>query len=212
MPGDVAVGRQVRDLPVSRNLRQEDVAIRAGVSREVVSRLERGQLAGLTVEKLRLISVALGAPQIVSLGWHMPELERCRDRLHAAIVEATCRLLRRHDWVIGPELGFNHYGERGAADVLAWHPGQKVLLIVEVKSRLWDLQNLFGSTDRKGRLLPGEARARFGGGRNRLACCLLCPTSAHIGTSSPGTEPLSRPPFPGGRSRFGDGSNNRSAP
>lgn len=175
MPDDVAVGRQVRDLRVGKNLGQAEVASRAGVSRQVVSRLERGLIDGLTIAKLRSISKALEAPPIVTLGWRGPEFDRNRDRLHAAIVEAMCRHLRLHGWEVGPESGFSHYGERGSADILAWHPRAEVLLIVEIKTRLWDLQDLFSSTDRKRRLLPPEARRRFGWNPKSIGLLLVMP-------------------------------------
>ncbi|HEX5826481.1 MAG TPA: helix-turn-helix transcriptional regulator [Candidatus Limnocylindrales bacterium] len=41
---DVAIGRLVRLTRVRRRLRQEDLALAAGVSRATVSRLERGGL------------------------------------------------------------------------------------------------------------------------------------------------------------------------
>ena len=141
----------------------------------MVSRLERGLIDALTIENLRAISKALEAPPIVSLGWRMPELERIRDRLHAAIVEAVCQHLQRHGWVPAPESGFNRYGDRGSADILAWHPRMRALLIVEVKSRVWDLQDLFSGTDRKWRVLPLEVRARYGWHPRSVGLLLVMP-------------------------------------
>ena len=85
MGDDVQVGRMVQDLRISRDLRQEDVAARAGVSRPTVSRLERGLIDGMTVGALRAISRALGMPSIASLGWRTLEIDRLRDRLHASM-------------------------------------------------------------------------------------------------------------------------------
>ena len=50
-------------------------------------------------------------------------------------------------------------GERGAVDVLAWHPARRAVLCVEVKSKLADLQDLLSTMDRKRRLAPSIARA-----------------------------------------------------
>ena len=131
MGDDVSVGRMVQAVRVSRNLRQEDVAARAGISRQTVSRLECGLVDGMTVATLRAISRALGMTPIVSLGWRSPEVDRLCDRLHAAIVERVASELMRFGWEIAPEHSFNHYGERGSADLLAWHAASGSLLVVE---------------------------------------------------------------------------------
>jgi hypothetical protein len=52
------------------------------------------------------------------------------------------------------EYSFNHYGDRGSVDIVAWHPVLQVLLIIEVKSRIVDLQDLASSIDRKARVVP----------------------------------------------------------
>lgn len=183
MSDDVAVGRMVRDLRVTRNLRQVDVAARAGVSREAVSRLERGLIDGLTVSTLRAISRALEMPPIAILGWRSPELERLRDRTHAAMVESFARLLVRHGWQLAPEMSFNHYGERGSADILAWHPERRALLIVEIKTRLWDLQDTLSTLDRKRRVLPAAIRDQLGWEARALGVVLVLPelsTHRHV--------------------------------
>jgi len=159
---DVAVGRQVQDVRISKNLRQSDVAARAGTSRQMVSRLERGLLEGMMVSTLRAISRALGMPPLVTAGWRIPEVDRLRDRVHAAMVECLNRRLQSTGWELAPESSFNHYGEHGSADILAWHPQGRALLIVETKSRLWDVQDTLVSLDRKRRVMPSEAQRRFG--------------------------------------------------
>ena len=172
MGDDVSVGRMVQAVRVSRNLRQEDVAARAGISRQTVSRLECGLGDGMTVATLRAISRALGMTPIVSLGWRSPEVDRLCDRLHAAIVERVASELMRFGWEIAPEHSFNHYGERGSADLLAWHAASGSLLVVEIKTRLCDLQDTLVALDRKRRLIPGSA-AREWGWRPRFVSVVL---------------------------------------
>jgi hypothetical protein len=101
-------------------------------------------------------------PPIVTLGWRTPEVDRLRDRIHAAMVESVTRGLVAGGWEIAPESSFNRYGERGSADLLAWHRRPRALLIVEAKSRLWNIQDTLMALDRKRRLLPGEVRRRYG--------------------------------------------------
>jgi transcriptional regulator with XRE-family HTH domain len=162
MSDDVQLGRMVQCLRIARGLRQEDVAALANVSRPTVSRLERGLVDGMTVVSLRGISRALGMPSIVSLGWRAPEVDRLRDRPHAAMVERVVSMLEASGWETKLEYSFSHYGERGSVDVLAWHAGSRAILVVETKTRIWDIQDLLFTLDRKRRLLPGLVARELG--------------------------------------------------
>ena len=64
MSDDGQIGRIVQDLRIARGLRQEDVAARAGGSRETVWRLERGLIDGLSVGALRALSRPLAMPSL----------------------------------------------------------------------------------------------------------------------------------------------------
>ena len=172
MADDVQLGRMVQSLRLSRNLSQEDVADRAGVSRGTISRLERGIVDCMTVGVIRAISGAMSMPSIVTLGWRAPELERLRDRLHASMVEEVAATLGPVGWEVVPEYSFNHFGERGSADLLAWRAASQALLIVETKTRLWDLQAMLNSLDRKRRLLT-EVCARDRGWQPRAVGVVL---------------------------------------
>ncbi len=61
-------------------------------------------------------------------------------------------MLRRFGWQTGVEVSFNHYGDRGRVDVLAFHPALAVLLVVEVKSAIGNTQDTVGRLDVKARL------------------------------------------------------------
>src|SRR5271157_5417481 len=100
MGDDVQIGRMVQDVRVAHNLRQSDVAARAGISRQTVSRLECGLVDGMTVGSLRAISRAMGMPSIVALGWRSPEVDRLRDRIHAAMVEEVAMIEHGLGWQI----------------------------------------------------------------------------------------------------------------
>jgi hypothetical protein len=120
----------------------------------MVSRLERGLLDGMTIGNLRAVSRAMQMPSIVGLGWRSPEVERLRDSGHAALVEDVARALIGFGWQMEPEYTFSEYGERGAVDELAWHPVYRAVLIGEIKTRIWDLQDMLSTLDRKRRLVP----------------------------------------------------------
>jgi transcriptional regulator with XRE-family HTH domain len=172
---DYQIGRMVRDVRLARNFRQEDVAARAGVSRETVSRLERGLVDGMTVGHMRAISRAMGMPSIVNLGWRSPEIDRLRDKQHALIVEAVARILVESRWEIVPEYTFSRYGERGAVDGLAWHAGRRALLISEVKTRILDIQDTLSTLDRKRRLVPELVRRERGWRAEAIGVVLFMP-------------------------------------
>jgi hypothetical protein len=50
---------------------------------------------------------------------------------------------------------FNNFGDRGSADIVAWHPATRTLLIIEVKTRIGDVQATASTFERKVRILPG---------------------------------------------------------
>jgi hypothetical protein len=64
------------------------------------------------------------------------------------------------DWVAEPEVSFSIWGERGLIDVLAWHPTRRILLVIELKTEIVDLNEMLGTLDRKRRLAVEVARAR----------------------------------------------------
>ncbi|HET7676281.1 MAG TPA: hypothetical protein VFK38_00350, partial [Candidatus Limnocylindrales bacterium] len=80
---------------------------------------------------------------------------------HSALHESVARDLgRRGGWVLAPEVSFSMYGERGAIDILAWHPARRALLVIELKTVLVDVQEVVATLDRKRRLAPRIAAER----------------------------------------------------
>jgi transcriptional regulator with XRE-family HTH domain len=157
---DVVVGSVVRAVRRRLALRQCDVAERAGVSQQTVSVIELGRLDEVDLATLRRVCAVLGIQISLAPRWRGPELDRLLDAGHARIVEAVVGELRSAGWMVEVEWSFSHYGERGAVDVLAWQPERRALAIVEVKTRVVDLQDLLGTLDRKVRValkvLPDE--------------------------------------------------------
>ena len=76
------------------------------------------------------------------------------DARHARIQNWLVELLRHGGWVVEAEVSFNHYGDRGRIDILADHPVRRVLLVVEIKTRIDDIQDLLGRLDVKRRVAP----------------------------------------------------------
>ncbi len=149
------VGSILRAVRLQRRLRQRDVAQLAALSQSTVSRAERGQLDRLSFDQLDQVAKALRVSLYLSARWLDGDADALVDRDHAAIVEWVVSELAGHGWTTEVELGFNHFGDRGSVDVVGWHPGTRILVIVEVKSRLTDLQATFAAFQRKVRIVPG---------------------------------------------------------
>jgi transcriptional regulator with XRE-family HTH domain len=156
----VRFGLSIRALRRRRGWTQGELAVKAGVSQASVSRAERGGAWRLTVRTLQRIAEALGARMALRLLWQGEELDRLLDAAHAGLVDLVIAILKRNGWEVVPEVTFNHFGERGSIDVLAWHPEYGALLIVEVKSVVPDVQALLAGLDRKVRIAPGLAAER----------------------------------------------------
>lgn len=148
----------VRTLRRRNRWRQRDLAEQAGLSRNVISRIERGALAGMRVDALSRVVRALDASLAVEVRWQGADLDRLVDRAHAAVQEAVVGRLRAAGWLAYVEVSFNHYGDRGRCDVVGWQPATRTLLVLEVKSRLGDLQETLGTLHMKARL--GDHLAR----------------------------------------------------
>lgn len=155
------LGRLARMLRVRQRLTQAALAARSGVSRRAVSVLERGQAHELKLGTVEAIITALGGRMDLRLLWNGPELDRLLDEGHAALGAAVKRRLERWGWLVKVEVSYSHWGERGRIDLLAFHPATRILLVIELKTMLVDVQALLGSLDAKARL--GRAVAeRFG--------------------------------------------------
>lgn len=146
------VPRAIRALRLRKGWSQDELGARAGVSRETISRAERGELAGVTTDRIERIATALGASIAINLRWRGEQLDRLVDAAHAALQQSVAQSLTRLGWVVRVEVSFNSYGDRGRVDLLAFHPLLRILLVVEVKSGLGDIQETLGRLDVKVRL------------------------------------------------------------
>lgn len=155
---DAQVGSVFRAVRIRRGQTQARVAEAAGVSRAAVSLIERGALEGTSLRLIRRVSGALGVSVAVEPHWRGAEMAKLLDENHAVMVRAVVARLTAAGWQAIPERTFNVWGEKGAIDVLAWHPDYRALLTIEVKTRLADMQDLLSTIDRKRRLAPTLAR------------------------------------------------------
>lgn len=157
---DQRLGSVVRSVRLKRGWRQLDLARAARVSRATISRVERGHLELLSVETLRRIAGALDVRIDMVPRWRAGDLDRLLNARHSKLHELVARMFRDQlrGWVLRPEVSFAIFGERGVIDILAWHPGRRALLVIELKTDIIDVNELVGGVDRKRRLAAGAGR------------------------------------------------------
>jgi transcriptional regulator with XRE-family HTH domain len=158
---DQRIGWTLRAIRIKKRWRQSDLASRARVSRWIVLRIEHGRLASVPIGKLRAVAAALDARVDAVVRWQGGDLPRLLNARHGRMHEEIARFFGAFpDWTAEPEVSFSIYGERGIIDVLAWHPTRRILLVVELKTEIVDVNELLGTLDRKRRLAVQIAASR----------------------------------------------------
>jgi transcriptional regulator with XRE-family HTH domain len=158
---DPMIGHVVRTLRVRQRWRQQDLARRSRVSTSTVARIERGQLSGISLARVRRVLEALNIRLDLIARWNAGDLDGLLSARHSAMHEAVAGVFRKLlDWEIAPEVSFSIYGERGIIDLLAWHAASRTLLVVELKTEIVDVNELMGKADQRRRLATKIAADR----------------------------------------------------
>jgi hypothetical protein len=123
-----------------------------GVSRELISRIENDRLDNVPAGKLQSCVQELGGYLRVEVLWQGERLPRLLDARHTLLQNRFVIVLERDGWDVRVEVSFNHFGDRGRIDVLAYHVGTRVLAVVEIKPTVGDAQDTLGRLDVKVRL------------------------------------------------------------
>jgi hypothetical protein len=172
---DVRVGLILRSLRLRLRLPQWRLAERAELSQATWSLMERGHLDGLTLRRIRGAFRSVGAEVLVEVRWRGGGVDRLLDAVHAELVAAAARVLREHAWAVELEVTYSVFGERGSIDLVAWQPGTRTLLIVEVKGSITAAESTLRKVDEKVRLGPPIVRERFGWQPMTTARLLVAP-------------------------------------
>lgn len=122
--------------------------------RSVVSVVERGHLDRIPFGKILSILGALDIRISHRIWWQGGDLDRLVNVRHARLHESVAGWFdgALPEWVLAPEVSFSIYGERGIIDILAWHPGRRALVVIELKTDIVEVNELIGTVDRKRRL------------------------------------------------------------
>ena len=155
---DEQIGRFVRRLRHRRGWRQVDVSQRARRPRSALVDLEAGRIGRLAVDAIRDFVEALGGRLTIEATSGASDPRLLIDAGHAFLQEHWKRRLERWGWLVRAEVSFNRYGDRGRIDLMAFHPATGILLVIEIKTVLWDIQALLGSLDIRVRVAPLVAR------------------------------------------------------
>jgi transcriptional regulator with XRE-family HTH domain len=175
---DAPLGRRFRALRHRLGWRQEDLATRAGVSRGLISLIERGRIDEVTTRRLRRVGRELDAEYVAVLRWRGGDLDRLMDEGHATLVGRAAAILRADGWEVQIELSYSVYGERGSIDILAWHAPTRLLLVIEVKTEFVALEATLRKHDEKARLAAQIARERLGWNALGTARLLVLPSTS----------------------------------
>ena len=158
---DQRIGASLRALRLRRHLRQEDVSVTADIPRGVAIRIEAGRLDHVRFGDIRRYARALGARFDGSVLWQGSDLDRMLNRGHARLHEAMAKWLTElGGWLIMPEVSFAYRGERGVIDIIAWHAASRTLLVIELKTRIVDINDLMATMDIRGRMASRIAEER----------------------------------------------------
>ena len=144
----IRIGRSLRAIWLRAGQRQVDVARRAGVSREMLLRIEGGAPDAVTVAGLDAVCRILNASLEIFIRHGGSDLDRMLNAGHAALHEVVARQFIALGWEIAPEVSFSRYGERGVIDIVAWHAATRTLLVIELKTEIVDVSALMGTVDR----------------------------------------------------------------
>jgi transcriptional regulator with XRE-family HTH domain len=164
-------------LRIRRGWRQLDVGIKASLSAAAIGRQENGILGSL--HALEVHAAVFGLRLDVRLLGRAGELTRLSDEEHAALVETAAAAFRQQGFLTETEASFSEWGERGRIDLLALNPRSGMLVIVEAKTQLLDLQDLFGALNVKERLAPSVAGHLGWQVRRRVTILWVAATSAN---------------------------------
>ena len=135
----IAIAAAVRHPRRARRWTQRRLAAEADLAQSMVSDIEHARLPDLPLRTAIRVLTALDVD--VTLGLHAPQMAAPsqRDRAHARCVAFVARTLERGGWRTATEVAVGGGRWFGFIDVVAYHPIDHVLLVIEVKTEIRDV-------------------------------------------------------------------------
>lgn len=135
------VGQTVVRARIAMGWSQRELSRRSGVSQAELCRIERGRARELRTTVLDRLFVALGVRY-----WLRTEAPRVirpqADFVHARCSAHVTRRLASSGWLVEREVEIGNDRFRGWIDILTFHPGSGVLLVIEVKTEIHDVGDI----------------------------------------------------------------------
>ncbi len=158
---DQRFGSAIRAVRIKRGWTQQRLAEAGGLSRTTISRLERGHPGTFSLDVIRRLAGALDIRVDLIARWR-GDLDRLLNAKHSELHELVARWFAKElpAWVLAPEVSYAIYGERGVVDIVAWHPGRRAILVIELKTDIVDVNQLIGKVGEKARLIRQIVRDR----------------------------------------------------
>ena len=152
---DQRLGSTIRAVRLKRGWRQVDLAARSRVSPATISRLERGHPGSLSLDIIRRVAAALDIRVDLVPRWRAGDPDRLLNAKHSQLHELVARWFDAElpVWVLAPEVSYAIYSERGVIDIVAWHPGRRAVLVIELKTDIVDVNQVIGKVGEKARLI-----------------------------------------------------------
>ncbi|MEX2183951.1 MAG: helix-turn-helix transcriptional regulator [Chloroflexota bacterium] len=130
----------MRDLRRALGWTQRELGLRVGMSQSTVSRLERGIATELSIGGADRLLKAMGARLGISVtAPYLADRARQRDPVHARLAAFVVAHLCAAGWIVATEVEVGGDRSRGWIDILAWHPGTGLLLVIELKTEIHDV-------------------------------------------------------------------------
>jgi transcriptional regulator with XRE-family HTH domain len=157
-----ALGVRIRDARLARGWSVVELADRAGLSPDMVYRVESG--APASAGTAARLAVALDRRLEIDI------VERRRksganlsvDIIHSAMGELEATALRRLGYGVGMDEPYQHYQFAGRADLVAWDLDRRALLHLENRTRFPDFQEMAGAYNAKRAYLGAALAQRLG--------------------------------------------------
>jgi hypothetical protein len=111
---------------------------------------------------IRRVAGALDVRVDLVARWRAGDLDRLLNAGHSQLHELVARWFGKElpAWILAPEVSYAIYRERGVVDIVAWHPGRRAILVIELKTDIVDINQLMGKVGEKARLIRQIVRDR----------------------------------------------------